>query len=145
MTTTVPTEPVQGDAVNRVVADLRAAREPVYDPTDPIQVSAVEQLRSENTAPVRVECPGLGCRLPAWKLPDGAVYCPDTRRFFPADPDEVPVLPVEYTADPGKLLNLVHVSAEAHGRQWHQPSYEVQVRAFEMALWTVFPAGGGSR
>lgn len=45
-TTTVPT--ADPEAVACVVANLRAAGEnAVYDPTDPIQVAAVEQLRSE--------------------------------------------------------------------------------------------------
>lgn len=93
--------------------------------------------------PQRVECPGLGCRMPAWKLPDGAVYCPETRSIVPEDPDEVPVLPMEYTADPEKLLTLVHVSADAHGRRWDQGSYETQVQAAGLLLATVFPVPTG--
>lgn len=95
--------------------------------------------------PQRVECPGLGCRMPAWRMPDGAVYCPETRSLVPEDPDEVPVLPVQYLDDPEKLLGVVLVSADAHEKPWDQSNYEAHRRAFEMALWTVFPAGGGAR
>jgi hypothetical protein len=62
--------------------------EPVPDGFPKHPATPVEQQE-----PVRVRCPGLGCGGPAWRMPDGAVYCPQTRQIVPEPSELVPGSP----------------------------------------------------